>query len=135
MGYDLAYSVTRAARRPVPAIDGRQAIHVDPRVAVHAVGIFLFSALDAGFTLTLVNAGVAAEVNPFMRLLLETDAQLFINVKLIITAVALVFLAIYSDHTIFGGRVRVDRIIAWLLCGYALLIGWEIVIALSSIMT
>ena len=134
MGYDLAYSVTRAARRPVPAVDARP-IQIHPRVAVHVIAVFLFSALDAGFTLTLVNAGVAAEVNPFMRLLLETDPQLFINVKLIMTAVALMFLAILSNRTILGGRLRVDRILAWLLCGYVLLIGWEIVITLSTIMS
>jgi hypothetical protein len=98
---------------------------IDPRAAVYAITIFVFSALDAALTLTMIGAGFAHEVNPFMRQLIETDPQVFVNVKLLATGLAVAFMVAFSKRVVFG-RFQVERIMSWLVCIYSMLICYEI---------
>ena len=58
------------------------------------IALILLSALDAHFTLICIQRG-GSELNPFMRLALESGTQTFINVKLLFTIIpALVLYAL-----------------------------------------
>ncbi len=104
-------------------------------ISLVAVGLalFLFSAADAFFTLQLLAAGVAREVNPLMRWLIEHDTQVFVNIKLTITAAGVVFMVVCADTRVLR-LVRVRRVMQALCAMYALLIAYEIsgLIALFS---
>jgi hypothetical protein len=90
------------------------------------VGILIFSGLDATLTLVLLSKGAATEANPFMRVLIEHDIQLFVYVKMFITAVALLLLAIHSHFTLLK-KVRVKQLMCGLLGFYVALIGYELI--------
>lgn len=97
-----------------------------PSVVLVTVGILIFSGLDATLTLILLSKGAATEANPFMRVLIEHDIQLFVYVKMFITAVALLLLAIHSHFTLFK-KVRVKQLMCGLLGFYVALIGYELI--------
>lgn len=91
-----------------------------------ALGILVLSALDAAFTLTLVQYG-ASEANPLLRPLLERDRHEFINLKLLLTAVPLVLLVAHSRLVIYR-YIRVERIIHGLLLVYLVVIAYELLL-------
>jgi len=133
--YDLVCTTARSAERPNrtrPPHFRLAAERVEPRVAVYALAIFLFSTLDAALTLTMVGAGFAHEINPFMRALLEADVRLFINVKLGITGTALIFLCACAERVVFG-RIRIVQVLGWLVGFYAILIGYEVCMLLFGL--
>jgi hypothetical protein len=97
----------------------------DPRLFVEVLVVYLLSIADAAFTLVLVSAGIAAEVNPFMRVLLEHDPQVFANLKVALTGACLVFLTACSSGKPTA-RVRARRILRALLLFYVVLVGFQI---------
>ena len=99
----------------------------DPALLGLALGILLLSVLDAAFTLTLLQAGVVEEANPFMRWLLEHDTQIFINLKIVLTGAAVVFLVLCSN-AIIAGRIRGRRLMHAVLGLYLLVIAYELVL-------
>lgn len=105
-----------------------------PSVILTTVGILLFSGLDATLTLILLSRGAATEANPLMRVLIEHDIQLFVNVKMVITAVALLLLAVHSHFTLFK-KVRVKQVMRGLFGFYAVLIGYELIMLQLSLMS
>lgn len=96
-----------------------------PRLMVLVVCIFLLSALDAFMTLNLLRSGQVVEANPFMRLLLEHEVQVFVNVKTVLTGWGLIVLVACSNMRVLR-KVRVRQLIVGLFGLYAALIGWEI---------
>lgn len=115
----------RAARRT-----GEQSTFVDlydPMLLVLAVAILLLSVLDAAFTLVLLQAGVIEEANPLMRWLIEHDTQIFINMKIVITGAAVVFLVLCSNAVI-AGRLRGRWIMHGVVAVYVLVIIYELLI-------
>jgi hypothetical protein len=99
----------------------------DPILLVLALGILLLSILDAAFTLTLLEAGMIEEGNPLMRWLIEHDTQIFVNLKIVITGAAVVFLVLCSNALV-AGRVRGRGIMHGVLGLYVLVIGYELLI-------
>jgi hypothetical protein len=98
----------------------------EPRLGILAITIFLLSCLDAAFTLTLVRAGIAAEANPIMRAILHWDAQVFVNLKIVLTGGGVIFLVSLADALLLR-RVRVRRLMNALLATYVVIVAWEIV--------
>jgi len=89
-----------------------------------AMGIILMSLMDALFTLNLLSLG-AEEINYFMKVLIESDASLFLLVKLTTTATGVVLLVAFARFRL-AGIFRVRRILETLCGAYACLIIWEL---------
>lgn len=99
----------------------------DPALLGLAVGIMLLSIFDAAFTLTLLQAGVVEEANPFMRWLIEHDTQIFVNLKIVLTGAAVVFLVLCSNALV-AGRIRGRKLMHAVLGLYLLVILYEVVL-------
>jgi len=89
-----------------------------------AMAIILMSLMDALFTLNLLSLG-AEEINYFMKVLIESDASVFLLVKLGATTSGVLLLVAFARFRL-GGIVRVRRILEMLCGGYACLIVWEL---------
>jgi hypothetical protein len=98
----------------------------EPSLGVVALGIFVLSCMDAAFTLALIWAGLGSELNPVMRALIDHDAQMFVNLKLVFTGAGLVFLVALADAR-FLRRVRVRTLMYGVLIVYAMIVTYEIV--------
>lgn len=97
----------------------------EPALGLVALAVFLLSCLDAAFTLTLIWGNLGVELNPAMRLLLSHDAQLFVNLKIVITGAGLIFLVALADAR-FLRVVRVRSILYVLLLAYSGIVSYEI---------
>lgn len=101
--------------------------HYDRPILFLAMGVLLMSVLDATFTLRLIEAGVVEEWNPMMRALIERDVQLFANLKVALTAAAvLVLVACYHGRLL--GRVPVSWVLKGTFAGYAALMGYHLLL-------
>ncbi|MGD8279311.1 MAG: DUF5658 family protein [Gemmatimonadota bacterium] len=96
-----------------------------PHLLVLAIGILILSCLDAAFTLTLLQRGVASEANPLMRLLIDHDRQVFVNLKVVLTGAAVIFMVALADWR-FVRAVRVRHIMIVTLLMYGALVGYEL---------
>lgn len=97
----------------------------EPQLFVIAVGILLLSAADATFTLMLLSSGHAWEANPFMRALIHHDVQVFVNLKMVLTAGGLLFMVVCADMRLLR-LVRVRYLMLGLLFMYSGLVAYEI---------
>ncbi len=97
----------------------------DIRLLFLVLGIASLSALDAAFTLVLVGAGVAYELNPLMQVLIEHDARLFVAVKSVMTCVGLMLLVVATKHRC-RLSLRVPMLLKGIFAGYAILVVYEI---------
>lgn len=98
-----------------------------PRLMLLAITISVLNALDAAFTLRLVQAGAAEEWNPFMRMLLHNDVHLFVNLKIAITSGAILLLVACSNMVVLNG-LKVERFLHWMLLAYTVVIGYHAVL-------
>jgi hypothetical protein len=114
-------------RRRAPRRDGEWAFadRYDGRLVFTTLSVLLLSAADAGLTLALLESGIVREANPFMRLLIDHDVQVFINIKTALTATGLL-LMVMASHARILGRIRVRTILHGLLGLYLALIGYEL---------
>lgn len=96
----------------------------DPRLFAAVMGIFLLNCMDAVFTLTLLSKG-AEEINYFMAILLEDSISTFVNIKLGITAIALVFLVAHSAFRLVG-FLRVRHLLYAIFGNYLALFIYEL---------
>jgi hypothetical protein len=96
----------------------------EPRLLVLSVGILLLSCLDAFLTLILLQVG-GVELNPFMDFLIHRDIRLFVNVKILITAVSIVVLAAFNNLCLFW-QVTVHHFLYGLFFLYATLAIYEL---------
>jgi hypothetical protein len=90
-----------------------------------ATGIMLLSALDAFFTLQLIERG-AYEANPFMAAVMERGTASFAGTKMALTGfgiLALVFLA----RSRFFNRIRTGVFLTGFFSCYAVLVCYEFV--------
>ena len=90
------------------------------------LGILALSALDAAFTLRLLESGSVREANPFMRFLIEHDVQIFVNLKTVLTASGLLFMVVASRARLAG--MRVGTLLHGVLGLYVALILYELVL-------
>lgn len=97
-----------------------------PHLLFLAVGILILSCMDAAFTLVLIERGVAHEGNPFMRILMDHDQQIFVNLKVVLTSAAVVFMVALAEWR-FVRVVRVRYIMLATLIAYAALVVYEVV--------
>ncbi len=118
-----------AGRRTRPRRDDEAAEYGVDRYQAHllalAIGILVLSCLDAAFTLTLLQRGVASEANPLMRMLINHDRQIFVNMKVVLTGAAVVFMVALADWP-FVCAVRVRHIMIITLLLYGALVGYEL---------
>ena len=109
---------------------GEQPAFVDlyePRLMVVSLAILALSILDAAFTLTLIQAGVAEEANPVLRWLISHDVQIFVNLKIVITSAGILFLLVCSHAPVFR-RHRGRTVLHAVLLLYLLVIGYELIL-------
>jgi hypothetical protein len=88
------------------------------------ISVLLLSCADALMTLRLLERG-ASELNAIMRVLIESDTQLFAALKMALTGAGLLFLVIHHRFRVFR-RFRVDQLLCAVLLLYLLLIGYEL---------
>ncbi len=86
----------------------------------------ILSTLDAVFTLIILAHG-GEELNPFMALLLEQGVSGFFWFKFLLTSGALLVALLHRDFVAFG-RLRGAHILYGTAAGYALLVGYEVVL-------
>jgi hypothetical protein len=96
-----------------------------PHLLVLAIGILILSCLDAAFTLTLLQRGVASEANPLMRVLIDHDRQIFVNLKVVLTGAAVVFMVALADWP-FLRALRVRHVMIATLVMYGAIVGYEL---------
>lgn len=99
--------------------------HYDSRLVWVTLAVLILSTLDAALTLTLLDSGFVREANPFMKLLIEHDVQVFINLKTALTAAGLLLMVVAAQTRLLG-RIRVRTILYCVLGIYVALIGYEL---------
>ncbi len=97
----------------------------EPKYLFVSLGIFVLCGFDALFTLSLIDAGIAVEANPFMRWLMEEGIYLFWFGKLTITMLSL-FILLTLKNFYFMRRVKVSHLLYGTLAMYAVLIKYEL---------
>jgi hypothetical protein len=95
-----------------------------PQWLATAIVILLLSTADALLTLTLVSHG-ATEINPLMEPLVQGPGHGFALWKLGLTALGVVLLTLLARMRVLGG-IAVGSILYVVLCGYLVLVGYEI---------
>lgn len=126
----LFYSRRRRARREEDA----SRVCLDwfpPQLLVVVLGILVLSAADATLTLRLLDLGLAREANPVMRVLVEQGPALFLNVKLLVTGLCLMFLVAYSNLTVLRG-FRIGTITYWIFGCYLGVVVYEAALLLTA---
>lgn len=98
----------------------------DPRTVATVFAVLALSALDATFTLRLLETGAVREANPFMDFLIRHDVQVFVNLKTALTASGLLFMVVASRARF--GPIRVGTLLRGVLALYVMLIGYELVL-------
>lgn len=88
-----------------------------------ALLILCLCLMDAVFTLSLIQRG-AAEINPFMAILIGTNISLFMGVKIALTTLSLAWLIVHYNFTALR-LFRVQRLIYGFLLLYVGLIIYE----------
>ena len=97
----------------------------DPRLVFTGIAVLVMSCLDAMLTLTLLDKG-AYEANYFMAQLMEISDELFIAVKLAVTAFCIIFLLMHSHFRVL--RITSKRLLQAAAMLYGLLIGYELIL-------
>lgn len=95
-----------------------------PSLVYASLGIVLLCCADAYFTLMLLRRG-AVEINPMMDALIRRGVQGFLNVKVIWTCIAVVFLVLHKNFVLFN-LLSTERVIYALFAAYAVLIAYQI---------
>lgn len=123
----FAYGSFRPRRRHGRRDGDHDRIFLDwhePRVLYLALAIVLMCAADALFTLNLLAIG-AEEVNVLMHTLLIHDVRVFLAIKIGVTSVSVVLLAIAARRR-FLGMVSVLRVLQVFCAAYGMLIAYEL---------
>jgi hypothetical protein len=94
-----------------------------PQWLAVAISILLLSAADAILTLTLLSHG-ASEVNPFMEPLVSGSGHSFGYWKMGLTAMGVLILTLLARLRLRGRAV--GTILYLVLCGYIVLVGYEL---------
>lgn len=95
-----------------------------PQWLATAIIILVLSIADALLTLELISRG-ATEINPVMEPLVRGSGHGFALWKLGLTAMGVVVLTMLARFRIVGG-IAVGSILYVVLCGYLILVGYEL---------
>ena len=98
----------------------------DPALVFTALAVLFMSAMDAMFTLTLLNKG-AYEANYFMAQLLEVSIDAFVWSKVAITVAGVMFLLMHANFQVLG-ITSGKRMLQFMVPVYGLLIVYELVL-------
>ncbi len=96
----------------------------EPALLGMILATVLLCVADAYFTIAILAKG-GTELNPFMRLLIERDVQLFFVIKFVMTSVCLVFTVIHKHFRLFN-RISGYHILYAVFSLYLVLIYYEI---------
>jgi hypothetical protein len=127
--WSILYGGVRPRRRRERRRDDHEQHWLDwhePSVLYLAIAIVLLSCTDALLTLNLLAVG-GEELNVIMDHFIGRDASLFLAVKIGLTVVSVVLLGVAARRRFFG-VVRVGLILEAVCLGYAVLIGYELVL-------
>lgn len=102
----------------------------ETRLLAVSLGILLLCCSDAWFTLTLLGQG-ANEVNVLMEMLIQRDVNTFVNIKLGVTAVGLIYLVAHSSFRL-RGLVLVRHVLYLLLGSYIVLFIYQLSMLVSG---
>lgn len=105
--------------------------HDAPLLFAMTIAIMGLSCTDAFFTLMLLQQG-AQEINPIMNSLIEIDVQLFVTIKVLLTAVCLIFILAHRNFWLVRGVIRTSHFLPCLFIGYCALIVHELLMLKSS---
>ena len=83
----------------------------------------ILSALDALLTLNILARG-GVELNNFMAVLIDDSTEKFVSIKLALTSLAIIFLAIHH-HVELTRSLKVKHLLILILIGYSTLICYE----------
>jgi len=125
--WSFLYGNIRPRRRDSRRADDQHVVLFDwhePRLLYLALSILLLSCIDALFTLNLMAAG-AVELNAIMDVLIAHSIELFLAIKIGLTAVSVVLLVMVARRK-FWGWLRVVHILQLLCLGYIALILYEV---------
>jgi len=114
----------RRGRRPDDAAQLGVDLY-DSSLFLLALAIFLLSCTDAMFTLSLIGRGVAYEANPLMKALLDSDPQLFVNLKIVFTGAGVLFMVALADARLLR-VLPVRHIMQGLLIMYSTVVGFQL---------
>lgn len=130
--YQLAFNGRRRQARRADDSAPSYVDHYGLSTILCALAVVMMSAMDAAFTLRLLNAG-AVELNSVMAILIEQDIRKFIVFKLALTSLAVFLLVIHHDARV-GSWLRVRHIHYAAIAGYAVLIGYELTLLRVALM-
>jgi hypothetical protein len=122
------YLVVGGRRRDRRRADDPASFYVDrlgPELWVVLLAIFLLQILDANLTIAHLRKG-GTELNPFMSFLIDRGENLFLGVKLGLSAVGLAFLGVHKNFPM------VKRGLAVIFCLFLGVVGWHLIVAFSS---
>lgn len=97
----------------------------DAHLLLITLSILSLCCLDALFTLSLINAGIAYEINPVMRVVMEESVFLFLGAKFGATALGIMVLLTHKNFYLFR-RIKVGYALYGVLFMYAVLIKYEL---------
>ena len=97
-----------------------------PGLVFTGIAVMLMSYLDALFSLMLIDRG-ADEANLFMARLMEASDELFIAIKLAVTALAIIFLLMHAHFRILRSITGKHLLQAAVIL-YGILIGYELIL-------
>lgn len=100
MVYSLFMNRRKGARRDEDRIRGHYVDFHEPWLLGLVFLTVVFCVADAYFTLLLLSHG-GEELNPFMKVLIEHDVQLFFVIKFIATSLGLLFTIVHKHFRVF----------------------------------
>ena len=98
----------------------------DPKLVFTGIAVMVMSYLDALFSLMLLDRG-AEEANFFMARLMQTSDELFIAIKLAVTALAIIFLLMHAHFRILR-IISGKQLLQATVILYGMLIGYELIL-------
>ena len=93
------------------------------------VAIVTLSISDAYFTLNLLEGG-GIELNPFMAILISANSNLFLVIKISLTAGCVLFFLSHKNFRVFG-RLRIVNMMYTVFILYVVLIVYEVYLILT----
>jgi len=134
--YALMYGSFNPRRRSARRGDARSLRDLDwhqPQWLAVAMLIVVLSCVDAALTLSLISHG-AYEVNPLMATIVGGSALVFTLVKVGLTAGGVVLLTLAARMRAFG-KVPVSFLLCAVLCGYGVLVVYEVRLLEETLLT
>jgi hypothetical protein len=123
----IVFSLLRGRRHRARRVDDPHTMLLDahePSVFFFGITLMVLCVADAFFTLQMLATG-AAELNPFMRRLIEWNVTGFVLIKFALTAIGIILLVFASRAVVWCG-IRVHALLIVHVAIYACLVCYEI---------